>query len=515
MGNLTLLKRQSPTELQIQHKHPIKLFASEDVPIERQGVEQIAQFANLADDLKRIQEAQRRGQIQPYWDDHTPGQLQRIVLTPDFHKGSSGIPVGTVALTQHALIPQAVGNDVCCGMRLLATSLTKSDLRALADRLPQVLRGIFFEGKRHIALSPTQRRAILREGLIGLHDTHKENLSQGIWQHYHPDEQLRDIEYVHQMGSLPTNDCFAFEDYIRGSGQQTGYDAQMGSIGGGNHFVELQTVEDLFDGATAHAWGLSKAQVVVMIHTGSVGLGHKVGKHFTACARANYPQQLKRPAHGFYVLPTTGPHKALATQYLSAMHNAANFAFANRLFLGLMVLRALREASAKAVDARLIYDAPHNLIWSKGDDQYIHRKGACPAYGPSSQTVAPLSYTGAPVIIPGSMGASSYLMAGRGNTHALCSACHGAGRAITRSQARHLSEARFEREVAPLRVITPIDPNAHHIKRRSDILAQHRDRLAEESPHAYKPITPIIETVEEANIAHRVARLWPWMTIKG
>jgi tRNA-splicing ligase RtcB len=263
-------------------------------------------------------------------------------------------------------------------------------------------------------------------------------------------------------------------------------------------------------------FGLERDTLAVMAHSGSVGLGHAVGGHFHDRARALYPASLPRPAHGFSVLPTAGPHASLAAAYLDAMRNAANFAFGNRLFLGLMMVRALSEVLGRRVQARLIYDAPHNLVWEEPDGvTFVHRKGACPAPGPEPMSDSPFRYSGPPVIIPGSMGAHSFVLAGAGNAAALASACHGAGRVLSRGQSRRVDDPEQTRALERLRVVTPIDPRAFAVRARRDVLAKYHDRLREEAPWAYKPITPVIATVEEAEIARRVARLWPLLTVKG
>jgi tRNA-splicing ligase RtcB len=211
-----------------------------------------------------------------------------------------------------------------------------------------------------------------------------------------------------------------------------------------------------------------------------------------------------------------GPLGVWARDYLDAMRNAANFAFGNRLFLGLMVLRALREVLGRDIGSRLVYDAPHNLIWENegGEGRYVHRKGATPAHG-ADGLGGPFQYLGRPVIIPGSMGASSFLMAGSGNEDALCSACHGAGRGLTRGQAGQVDDETYREAMGSLSVVTPIDPDSPQISRRRDILERYHQRMKEEAPYAYKPITPVIESVEGAAIARRVARLWPLVTVKG
>ncbi|MDQ3333669.1 MAG: RtcB family protein [Myxococcota bacterium] len=492
---------------------PVTLFANRDVPIELEAVEQALGFVGVQGTIDEIATWERAGKTGAFWGDEV-GRLERVVLTPDFHRGG-GIPVGTVGEARGFVVPQAVGNDVCCGMRLLVTDITRDELAPHLDRLHRPLRAVFFGGQRDIPMSPRQREALLREGLWGLFETRADNAGSGIWRHYDARTQESDLARVHFQGVLPTNDIFAFGDYITGSGAIDSRDPQIGSIGGGNHFVELQAIEEILDGSTAHAWGVTANSIAIMAHSGSVGLGYPVGGFFLDRARDIYPKEMKRPEHGFYVIPTRGPHAALGARYLDAMRNAANFAFANRLMLGLMTVRVLSEVLGRDVGARLIYDAPHNLIWENGD-VLLHRKGACPALGGDpSLTASPFRYTGHPVIIPGSMGAASYLLAGTGNDAALCSACHGAGRSLSRGKSRHVDERTYKTTFEQLRVVTPIDPTAPDVRLRRDVLAEYHDRLKEEAPYAYKDITPVVQTVEDAGVARRVARTWPLLTIKG
>lgn len=496
---------------------PVTLFANRDVPIELEAVEQALGFVSLQGTLDQIWERERAGKTAaPFWGD-APGRLARVVLTPDFHRGG-GIPVGTVGEAHGFVVPQAVGNDVCCGMRLLVTDITRDELAPHLDTIHRPLRGVFFQGKREIPMSPRQREALLREGLWGLHETSGDNANDGIWRYYDARAQEADLQRVHFQGVLAARNIFAFGDYITGSGASDGRDSQIGSIGGGNHFVELQVIDEILDGATAYEWGVRPGTIAIMAHSGSVGLGYPVGGHFLDKARALFPAEMKHPEHGFYAIPTRGPHAQLAASYLDAMHNAANFAFGNRLMLGLMATRVLSETLGRDVGARLVYDAPHNLIWAddKLDGMHLHRKGACPALGGDPALPAsPFRFTGHPVIIPGSMGAASYLLAGEGNTAALCSACHGAGRSLSRGKSRHVDERTYTETFERLRVVTPIDPTAPEVRLRRDVLAEHHARLKEEAPYAYKDITPVVQTVEDAKVARRVARMWPLLTIKG
>ncbi|MBK8251917.1 MAG: RtcB family protein [Polyangiaceae bacterium] len=491
---------------------PITLVAREDVLVESEGVNELLRFASLAKTLSDLSTWEKAGKIAPYWGE-IKGAIHSIVLTPDFHKGS-GIPVGTVVDASGFVVPGAVGNDVCCGMRLLTTDVDRRELMPHIEAFKKCLRGIFFQGKRDIPMSPRQREAMLRDGLVGLFNTSDDNNSSGLWNYYDKRAQMDDLSRVHFGGGLDTKGTFAFDAYIQASGRSDGRDIQIGSVGGGNHFVEVQTVDELIDGQTAHAFGLSKNAVTIMAHSGSVGLGHMVGGYFNERAYDLYPKGVPHPEHGFYIFPTTGPHAKESLVYLDAMRNAANFAFANRLFLGLMVVRALSEVLGRKVSSKLVYDAPHNLIWDMGDHRFLHRKGATPAPGPNGQP-GPFSYTGHPVIIPGSMGDASYVLAGEGCDHLLSSACHGAGRSLTRGKSTHVDDGHYRSVMEKLHVVTPLDPNAPDVRRRRDILAKYHARMKEEAPYAYKPITPVVKSVEDAGIARRVARLWPLVTVKG
>jgi tRNA-splicing ligase RtcB (3'-phosphate/5'-hydroxy nucleic acid ligase) len=477
----------------------ITLFANDGVFLDAASVDEILSFATITDTLSALN---ARG----YFAD-CPAELARIVLTPDFHRGA-GIPVGTVLDARGFVLPKAVGTDIGCGMRLLATDVTADEFATLGDDFDARLRHIFFEGGRNIALSAHQRIGIFRDGIAGLM-THG-HAADGLWEHWNARAQEHDLNRTHRQGTLATSDVFEMADFIKGSGDGSATaftrDGQIGSIGGGNHFVELQRIDEVFDGATARSWGLKKGTIAIMAHSGSVGIGHLIGNHFSDAAKAAFPRDLKHPDHGFYPLPTATD---AGQRYLSAMGNAGNFAFANRLFLGLMVVRALTEALGREVEARLVYDAPHNLIWDQGDHRMIHRKGACPADGAADLggNADPAFPWGHPVIIPGSMGSSSYVLRGHGSVASLCSACHGAGRLAPRQQSRQGSTAELE----TLRVVTKVDGR----RLRRDVREEWERSLLEEAPSRYKDVTPVIETVVDADVASKVARLWPLLTIKG
>jgi len=483
----------------------VKLFANSDVHLEKDGFQQLFEFLDVARAVSDVQTAERAGKVSFFGD--APASVDKVVLTPDFHKGSF-VPVGTVLLANNFAIPQAIGNDICCGMRLLVTDLPVEALDPYWPDIQKRLRAIFFAGERNIPMSPRQREAILRDGLPGLMRFAEDNEKTGIWTRFDRAAETDNLSRAFNEGHFETSRLFGFENFIKSSGNVDGRDPQIGCVGGGNHFVELQRIDALFS-PQAHEWGMSKGCLALMIHSGSVALGHGVGGYFMERAKEIFPTTVKSPSGGFYPLPMAGPLAKEGKFYLDGMGNAANFAFANRLFLGLMAIRAIEEATGHKIDSKLVYDAPHNLVFPT-DAGYVHRKGATPAYGPTEK-----NYNGSPVIIPGSMGAASYLLAGLGNEDALSSACHGAGRALSRGKATHVSKEVYDLEAAKLRVVGPIDPRSPALARRRDILDKYEKRLMEEAPYAYKPVEPVVNSVEEAQIATKVARLWPLCTVKG
>ncbi len=500
------LRRTSSACCEVQNdlSLDIKLFANEQVTTDKAAFEELFEFLDVQRAVKEIQNEDKSffGDIE--------SSINRVVLTPDFHKGS-GIPVGTVVETSGFVIPAAIGNDICCGMRLLVTDLPCERLEPHWKTLQKRLRELFFEGQRDIPMSPRQREAILRNGLVGLVETIDDNKDKGIYRYYDIAAQKEDLERIHNNGGFKTNRLFGFEKLIHSSGAIDGRDPQIGSVGGGNHFVELQSIDELLCKQSARELGVTKGNLAIMVHSGSVSLGHAVGGHFIDRAKEIFPKNIKDPKNDFYVLPMNGMYGKEGIFYLESMRNAANFAFANRLFLGLMALRGIQEVLGIPVESRLIYDAPHNLIFDGDESKYLHRKGATPAEGPTKSS----DWIGRPVIIPGSMGSASYLLTGLGNADSLSSACHGAGRIMSRGQASHYSDKIYDEQTRKLRIVTKIDPNSPQMLMRKDIMDKYKERVKEEAPYAYKPITPVIESVKESGIANVVAKLMPLLTVKG
>lgn len=479
------------------------IYANENVLIEDAAVEE----------LKALLEVQKTADAmyaaKPEMFTRKPRVVQ-VNLSPDFHKGA-GIPIGTTLLTEGMVIPQAVGGDINCGVRLLRLGIYTKNLIGRLDQLEPILRKIFFEGGRNIPLSQAQRKAIITTGLIGL-EWEKEN-KDGIWKIF---SQLRHNGHLsrtrHNGGFDTKGKSFGLEDYLNREGISR--DSQIGSIGGGNHFVELQSVEKIFNKTTAYQWGLKKDHVVAMIHSGSVSVGHLCGGLYKSLVRDVYKRTgLKFPKNDIFPLPDGVPEYA---RFWTMLHNAANFAFANRMFLGLMLKQALKEIGI-IISLGLVYDTPHNLAWPANIEGHIvHRKGTSPACGQEWSYYRGFDrYCGEPVLIPGSMGASSFVMEGQGNADALYSASHGAGRSLSRGKALKYDDEAFQAFLKEFRIVTPIDPKRRDIKSRKDILKKYHESLKKEAPFAYKDVYPVVNTLRDAKIAKPVAELRPLLTLKG
>ena len=504
------LERLDANRLRVVNAQRIEatLFANDDVPVEKAAVAELLTMLQLRETVERMAD------ISPESFDTSP-TIDRVAVTPDFHK-AAGIPVGTVLATRGFVVPQAIGNDINCGMRLHVTDLTADRVSAKLDEMETTARRMYFEAGRNIPMTRVQREAMLRNGLMGLLDAVPVDQTEGLWPLFHEANLERELTRVEQCGSLPANRVFGLSDFM-GPADRISRDSQIGSIGGGNHFVEFQRIERILDGTTAHAWGLKVGTVTIMVHTGSLMVGHLCGGYYRDVVRRLYPASLKHPSNGVFVLPLGERHREEAERFWDALHNAANFAFANRLFLGLMALSSLRSVHG-GVSSSLLYDAPHNMLWREGqggDALFLHRKSACPARDALALADTPFRYTGEPVLVPGSMGSSSFIMVGQGNPESLWSASHGAGRAMSRGDAGKGHEAEFAAFLERFRVVTPVDFRRADMQMRRDILDKKLDEIKQEAPHAYKGIGPIVETLTNAGIARPVAELTPLMTIKG
>lgn len=488
---------------------PVRVFANEEVGIETAAIQELNQLLQLESTVHRM------AATEPDLFETTDFGVKEVAITPDFHKGA-GIPIGTVLLTKGFVAPQAIGRDVNCGMRLLVTDLSEEQVRSALPVLEKRIRHVFFQGGREIPIHRKQKAALLTHGLAGLHETSKLTGDQGIWKYYRPEEQLRDLAHVIDGGSYHTDGIFeGLANYADQA--EISYDSQIGSIGGGNHFVEVQRVKDVRDAATAYAWGLKKDAVVIMIHTGSVSVGYPTSGYMQDLIRSVYPRSLKYPQNGIFPLPVSGRFESEWATFRRALHNAANFAFGNRLFLGLMMRKVLEETFG-SMQLDLLYDSGHNLVWEEeigGEQCFLHRKGACPARGAEQMQETPFYWTGEPALIPGSMGASSFIMAGGGSRDSLFSASHGAGRSLSRGKSGRVDDRKFQAFMDRFKIITPIDPMDITVRNRRDILDKWKTGIKQEAPWAFKDIGPVIDTQVAAGMVRSVVETEPIFTVKG
>lgn len=486
----------------------ISCYLPEDFVPDKNAVTELYQMTELEETLERLTEA-------PDFFQSTGHRIEKIILTPDFHKGA-GIPIGTVMMTKGFAVPQAMGNDINCGMRFYTTDLSEEKIQEKLPELAKKLRHIFFEGGRQIPMTGRQRQAMLRYGLEGILETYQDSNKSGLWRYYEREMQERWLSRTVFRGSLKTDDTEGLGDFIGSYGQLT-YDDQIGTIGGGNHFLEVQRVAEIYDGQTAKAWNVKKDAVVVMLHTGSLTIGHHSGLLNRMICQDIYPAGLAHPENKIYPIPEAGAVPDAWNRFWSASGNAANFGFANRLFLGFMIQDVFTDVLG-ACNMELLYDAPHNFIWKKqidGENYYIHRKGACCAGGCEEMEGTEFACYGEPVMIPGSMGSSSYLLRGLGNPDSLWSASHGAGRRKSRGDAIKGNDEAFRQFMEKFHVITPIDPERIDLKGRTDILKKWEESVRAEAPYAYKDINEVIAVHTAHGMAVPVARMEPVFTVKS
>lgn len=428
-----------------------------------------------------------------------PGIVGHSLAMPDIHWGY-GFPIGGVAATRvedGAVSPGGVGFDINCGVRLLRTPLHE---REVAPKLSQLLDQCFRDipagaGKATaVQLSKTDMEQVLAEGAAWL-------VEQGNGT---PD----DLESTESHGALPGGEPSLVSDRARQRGA-----GQLGTLGSGNHFVEIQAVDAIWDESTAQGFGLTEPrQVLVMIHTGSRGLGHQVCQDFLDhMQRAVQRYGIEVPDRQLACVPVRSPE---GQQYLGAMAAAANFAWANRQ----AITQAVRGAFGRVLklpdpdsSMPLVYDVAHNIakierheVDGVETELCVHRKGATRAF-PAGHPELPERYraTGQPVIVPGDMGRYSFVCVGeqRALNETWGSSCHGAGRALSRGAAK--------------RELAGVDIAARLQQRGVLVRAQNRALLAEEASEAYKDAQEVVMTLQTAGIARVVARLRPLAVIKG
>jgi len=422
---------------------------------------------------------------------HLPGIVGASMAMPDIHWGY-GFPIGGVAATDVAeggvVSPGGVGFDICCGVRLLASPLTADEYAGYAEavmaeldtRIPRGLGEGSIAGRRLLD-------DVLERGAAAV-------LDAGFGE---PADLDRCEERGTSAGARP--DLITRRARDRGGGQ-------LGSLGAGNHFLEVQVVDRVADPEAALAFGLAEGTVCVMIHCGSRGLGHQTcTDHLEEMGRAMHRHGISVPDRQLACVPV---ESADGERYLGAMAAAANFAWANRHVLAHEARTAFAAAGVEA-PLRLVFDVAHNLAKIEEHDAAgsrrrlcVHRKGATRAFGPGHPDLPPdLRGSGQPVLVPGSMGTASWVLAGVAGNPAWDSAAHGAGRVMSRKKAK---AARHGRDVMADLAAAGIAVRPGSIR-----------LLSEEAPYAYKDVDAVVDSCERAGLATPVARLRPLGVVKG
>lgn len=428
-----------------------------------------------------------------------PGIVGHSLAMPDIHWGY-GFPVGGVAATdaeEGVISPGGIGFDINCGVRLLATDLLRDQIKGQVDKLADELfanlpSGVGTDGMRKLTMSE-MREVMVRGSAWAIEEGY------GI---------PEDLEVTEEHGSL----AGANPDAVSQKAIQRGI-SQLGSLGSGNHFCEVQVVEQIYDTEAAKAMGIGqKGQVVTTIHCGSRGFGHQVAEDFIKLAES------KQPDYGFHLvdrqLACLPLNSVEGREYLGAMASAANFAWANRQLLMHGVRQAFstvfgRKARAKALP--MVYDVCHNIAKIEEyevDGQVrrvcVHRKGATRAF-PAGNPAIPEKYrtVGQPVLIPGDMGRYSFVLVGAPGSmeQSFGTCCHGAGRRLSRTAAKKSMESK--------NLLKYLDHQGVTVRVHSKSL------LAEEAPYAYKDAQQVVNVVHNAGLARLVARLKPIIVVKG
>ncbi|MGE3507533.1 MAG: RtcB family protein [Vicinamibacterales bacterium] len=475
--NLSLLRRQDETEWHIEPRGGMRvpgvIYATEQLvrDMDEKVFEQVTNVARL------------------------PGIVRASFAMPDAHWGY-GFPIGGVAAFDPdrggVVSAGGVGFDISCGVRLLTTGLTSDAIESVKTRLADALASGIPAGVGSI-------------GSISLDDVAMEAMLEGggLWAvgagYGHPGDLERTEEHGRMPGAKPEQVSTRAKDRQR---------EEMGTLGSGNHYLEVQRVSAVFDAVAASAFGLHEHDAVISLHCGSRGLGHQVGSEFLREMVASAPSLgLTVPDRELAAAPIRSP---LGEAYLGAMRAAINCAFANRQILTHLVRRVFARV-LPAADLAVVYDVSHNTCreeWHDVDGAprrlFVHRKGATRAWGPGASDLPPeFAHTGQPVFVGGTMGTASWVLVGttESEARAFGSSCHGAGRAMSRHHAlRRWRGAAIVAELA-----------ARGIELRSPSLRG----IAEEAPGAYKDVDAVADAASAAGLSRKVARLEPVIGIKG
>jgi tRNA-splicing ligase RtcB len=430
---------------------------------------------------------------------HLPGIVGYSWAMPDCHMGY-GFPIGGVAATAFdeggVISPGGVGYDINCGVRLVVSNVTRGEIE---PRIARVTDALF----RRIPCGPSPHESGMGHlGTAEMKRVLRDGARFAVERGFGND---RDLAYSEEGGTMPGADPDQVSERAVERGRR-----QLGSLGSGNHFVEVGYVDRVFSRDAARVLGLEADTVTILIHTGSRGLGHQVCTDFLKeMAASRFDFQL--PDRQLASAPLTSE---LGERYLGAMAAAANFAWANRQTLMALAQRCVAEAFGcpeERLGVRLLYDVSHNIakvethtVGGRSHTVCVHRKGATRALPPGDRRL-PQAYAGVgqPVLVPGDMGRASYVCVGAPfeGEHPFHSSCHGAGRMLSRKAAVRRGQGRSIVEELHSRGVT--------------VRAKNARTLAEEMPEAYKEVGEVVDTLENAGLLRKVAELRPLGVIKG
>lgn len=477
LNRIDTYRWEIPTSFRDDMRVPVQIFASDAL-------------IDQALDDKSMQQAVNTSTL--------PGLVERVVVMPDVHQGY-GFPIGGVAASRYPdgiISPGAIGYDINCGVRLLASRIEFEEAREWMDELASALyancpSGVGVGGS--VQLNVKQLEKVCREG--------------SRWALDNGYAQKEDLERTEEQGRIEG----AQPGKVSTRAKKRGKD-QLGTLGAGNHFIEVDVVDRIFHPEAADAMGLIEGMLVLQIHCGSRGFGHQICSDYVKQFQSAVKKyNITLPDRELVCAPLDSPE---GKDYLAAMACAANFAFCNRQVLAHHARRSFEQVLAGKVpdwQLRQVYDIAHNM--GKMEDHQVngetvrvcvHRKGATRAFGPGFEGL-PEAYRplGQPVLVPGSMGTASWVLMGTQGSmeKSFGSTCHGAGRTMSRSQAKREVWGEDLRE----------ELEQHGIAVRAGSMPG----LAEEAPKAYKDVDEVIEVVANAGIAEKVARIRPVAVIKG
>jgi len=423
-----------------------------------------------------------------------PGIVKYAIAMPDIHSGY-GPPIGGVGamkLPDGVISPGFVGYDENCGVRLLLSEYIEKEISPYLEKLTTEIQKEVPSGLgkgRAIKLSIEQINKILEGGVPKL-------VEQGYG-------EKEDIENCEEKGKMEEADASCVSERAKNRGRD-----QVGTLGSGNHFVQLDKVEEIFDEEAAKVFGLFKDQVVVLIHTGSRGLGHQNCTDYLRIVMQALPKYgIKLPDRELACVPFNSPE---GQRFFKAMSAACNYAWANRHMIAHYVRKSWKSVLGEKANLKLLYDVAHNIakieeheVDGKKMKLIVHRKGATRAFPPGHSEI-PKNHreTGQVVLVPGSMGTASYVLVGTEKSkEAWHTVCHGAGRTMSRHEAM--------RRVSGQEVVNRLESKGIIIKCES------LRGIAEEAPMAYKDVDNVVEVVHSAGLSKKVARLIPLAVIKG